>query len=75
MGWGYGYPEYVTVAEKKAKAERNLIKLKKKPKYKDIEPIVIEGSTIANTWWGKAQGFCMRLFLNFHNHILTLYIV
>jgi len=21
------------------------------------------------------QGFCMRLFLNFHNHILTLYIV
>jgi len=23
----------------------------------------------------KDQGFCMRLFLNFHNHILTLYIV
>jgi len=29
----------------------------------------------AHSYHVDPQGFCMRLFLNFHNHILTLYIV
>ena len=37
--------------------------------------IYLAALTTINPSLYEAQGFCMRLFLNFHNHILTLYIV
>jgi uncharacterized Zn finger protein len=47
-----GYPEYVPVAERRAKAERKFAQLRKKnPKLK---PIIIEGRALATTWWGKS---------------------
>ena len=45
------YPRYVSVAEKRAKAARKLKQLTKKNPA--IQPIVLEGSAIAKTWWGK----------------------
>ena len=51
MGY-YGYPKHETVAEKKAKANKAIEKLKKK--NPDIEPIIIAGRTLATSWWGKA---------------------
>ena len=53
MGYyGYGFPKYVSVAEKKQKNARALEKLRKK--MPDAKPITVEGRTIAKTFWGKA---------------------
>jgi uncharacterized Zn finger protein len=52
MSWYNAYPKYVSVAERKAKIEKQLKKLKKdKNKF---EPVVIAGRSIAKTFWGTA---------------------
>ncbi|MFA5507096.1 MAG: helix-turn-helix domain-containing protein [Vulcanimicrobiota bacterium] len=48
---------YVTVAEKRAKAEREMSKLRKKGM--EIQPVKIEGRLIARSFWGK--GWCTHL--------------
>jgi uncharacterized Zn finger protein len=50
--WYDEYPEYVTVAERKAQAALEVEKLRKK--RRDIAPVVIEGQKIAKSVWGKA---------------------
>jgi len=54
--WGgryeWGWPRYVPVAERRAKAERRLEKLRKKGEK--LDPVTIDGRTIARTFWGKA---------------------
>ena len=48
----YGrFPKYVSVRERKAKAEKKLKQLRKK--NPGIKPIMIDGNVIAKTWWGK----------------------
>ena len=49
MGW---FGPYVSVAERKRKAAKEVQKLKKKNQV--CQPVIIEGRTIANTFWGKA---------------------
>lgn len=66
MGY-YGFPKYVTVAEKKVKAKKAIEKLKKK--NLDIQPIVIDGRVIAKTWWGKAWNTNMESYADFSNRI------
>jgi len=51
--WG----RYVPVAERRAKARRKMEQLRKKGK--DIQPVEIEGRTIARSFWGK--GWCDHL--------------
>ena len=51
--WG----RYVPVAERRAKARREMDKLRKKGK--DIQPVNIDGRTIARSFWGK--GWCDHL--------------
>lgn len=63
----YGYPKYVSVAEKKAKAAKSLAKLKKK--NPDIEPVVIEGRSIAQSWWGKAWNLNLESYADYSNRI------
>jgi uncharacterized Zn finger protein len=53
-GYDGGWPPYVSVAERRAKAERESAKLRKKGQK--LEPVAIEGRTIARTFWGKAWG-------------------
>ncbi len=65
----WGYPEYVTVAEKKAKAQKKLAQLKKNKKYQNIEPIVIEGRTISKSWWGKAWCKNLESYSDYENRI------
>jgi uncharacterized Zn finger protein len=63
----WGYPEYVTVAEKKERAARKLKELcKKNP---NIKPVVIEGSAIACTWWGKAWNRNLEQYADYSNRI------
>lgn len=63
----YGFPKYVSVGEKKAKAIKALEKLKKK--NPDIEPIIIEGRTIAKSWWGKAWNLNLESYADYSNRI------
>lgn len=64
--WGY-YPPYITVAKKKAKAAKKLKQLKKK--NPDIKPILLEGSRIAKTWWGKSWNLNLERYADYSNRI------
>ena len=68
MGYYYsGFPRYVSVGQKSAKAQRQLEKLKKK--NPDIAPLVLKGNTIACTWWGKAWNMNLERYADFSNRI------
>lgn len=64
MSW---YPPYVSVAEKRAKAEKKLKSLKKK--MPELKPVVIEGRTLATTWWGKSWNKNLERYADFSNRI------
>jgi hypothetical protein len=51
-GFDDGWPLYVPVAERRKKAAREMEKLRKKGHL--VAPVVLEGRTIARTFWGKA---------------------
>ena len=51
------WPPYVPVSERRAQSEREIAKLRKKGE--DIQPVEIEGRTIARSFWGK--GWCTHL--------------
>lgn len=58
MAYEYGgWPNYVSVAERRSKAERALAKLKKRGH--PVAPVRIEGRQMAATFWGKA--WCQNL--------------
>ena len=61
------FPKYVSVAEKRAKAEKKLKQLRKK--NPDIKPVVIDGRAIAKTWWGKSWNKNLELYADFSNRI------
>jgi uncharacterized Zn finger protein len=61
------YPKYVSVAEKKAKAEKKLKQLMKK--NPGIRPVVIEGKALAATWWGKAWNQNLEKYADYSNRI------
>jgi len=54
--WGE-WGRYVPVAERRAKARREMDKLRKKGK--NIQPVTLDGRTIARSFWGK--GWCDHL--------------
>ena len=58
---------YVPVAQRRAQAKRELNKLRKKGQQ--IEPVEIEGRTIARSFWGK--GWCTHLesFSDYSNRL------
>jgi uncharacterized Zn finger protein len=62
----WSFPKYVCKAEKKAKAEKKLAQLKKK---QDVRPVIIEGSAIARTWWGKAWNKNLERYADYSNRI------
>jgi len=46
------YPEYVPVAQRRARAERKLKQLRKTQPH--LQPVIIEGRALARTWWGRS---------------------
>lgn len=62
-----GYPPYVSVAEKKAQAEKKLRQLKKK--NPGIEPVILQGNALAGTWWGKAWNKNLERYADYRNRI------
>ena len=68
MGYyGYGWPRYVSVGEKRSRARHKLKQLRKK--NPDIRPIEIEGRTLASTWWGKAWNKNLEGYADYSNRI------
>lgn len=63
----YGFPKYESAAEKKAKAKKSLEKLKKM--NPGIEPVIIEGRTLAKSWWGKAWNENLESYADYRNRI------
>ncbi|MCL5971447.1 MAG: hypothetical protein M1499_02670 [Firmicutes bacterium] len=67
MPHDYGFPKYVKVADKRARAQKSLEMLKKKNPQAD--PIVIEGRKLARTWWGKAWNDNLESYSDYANRI------
>lgn len=63
----YGFAPYVSVAEKKAKADRAIEKLRKKDK--DLQPVILKGRTLATTWWGNAWNDNLESYADYENRI------
>jgi len=66
MSW-YGYRPYVSVASRRAQAKHSMQKLKKKGEK--IQPIEINGRTIAHTFWGKAWCNHLEKFSDYANRL------
>jgi uncharacterized Zn finger protein len=58
MGYfGFGWGDYVSVAERRLRAEKELAKLRKRGH--SVAPVTIEGRKIAKNFWGKS--WCANL--------------
>lgn len=66
MAW-YEYRRYVPVAERRRDASRALAKRTKKGL--PVDPVVIEGRTIARTFWGKAWCDNLERYSDFSNRL------
>jgi len=63
----YGFKPYVSVGARRAQAARDLAKLQKKGRK--ISPVVIEGRTIAGTFWGEAWCDNLERYSDFANRL------
>jgi len=63
----YGFKPYVSVGARQARAARELAKLQKKGRK--ISPVVIEGRTIAETFWGEAWCDNLERYSDFANRL------
>jgi uncharacterized Zn finger protein len=63
----YGYAPYVPVAQRRAKAQKQLEKMKKKGL--NVQPVNLAGRKIADSFWGK--GWCdhMESFSDYANRL------
>jgi len=69
MSWGnYGWRPYVPVAQRRAKAARELAKLAKKSGA-TASPVLLEGRAIARTFWGKAWCDNLEAYSDFSNRL------
>ncbi len=71
MSWGYGnyggFGRYVSAAEKRARAAKQVEKLKKKGQA--LSAIQIEGTKIAKTFWGKAWCSNLEAYSDYSNRL------
>lgn len=63
----YDWKPYVPVAQRRAKAEREMKKLAKQGKL--VEPVVIDGRNIAHTFWGEAWCDHLEKFSDYENRL------
>jgi len=67
MSFYYGFAPYVPVAQRQAKAKREMEKLKKKGH--PVSPVEIDGRTIAKTFWGKAWCENLERYSDYQNRL------
>ncbi len=69
MSWGsFGWRPYVSVAERRAKAARELSKLAKRT-GRTASPVVLDGRKIATTFWGKAWCDNLEAYSDYENRL------
>jgi hypothetical protein len=61
------FSPYVSVAEKRARAEKKIRQLKKK--NPDLAPVIIQGRGLAKTWWGKSWNANLERYADYSNRI------
>jgi uncharacterized Zn finger protein len=61
------YPPYIPVAQRRAQAERKLKQLRKQ--NPNMKPVMIEGRTLATTWWGKSWNNNLERYADYSNRI------
>ena len=61
------YPPYVPVAQRRAKAERQIQQLRKKNPH--LQPVIIDGSKLAATWWGQSWNRNLERYADYQNRI------
>ena len=64
---GWGWRPYVSAAERRLRALREMAKLTKKGHL--VSPVVIEGRTIARTFWGKAWCDNLERYSDYENRL------
>jgi uncharacterized Zn finger protein len=67
MGWFYDYRPYVSVAQRRLQAQREVEKRRKKGLV--VLPITIGGRLIAKTFWGKAWCENLESYSDFENRL------
>src|SRR3989304_9076129 len=65
--YDYGWKPYVPVAERRRQAARETARLAKKGRT--VSPVVIKGSKIANTFWGKAWCDNLEHYSDYSNRL------
>src|ERR1700730_19405478 len=63
----FGWHRYVSVAEKRRRAEKQLAKLKKQGR--SIAPVTIEGRTIATSFWGRSWCASLERYSDYENRL------
>ncbi len=67
MGWYYNYRPYVSVAQRRAQAQREMEKRRKRGHA--VSPIAIAGRIIARTFWGKAWCDNLESYSDYANRL------
>lgn len=68
MSWNYGWRPYVPVAQRRARAARELTKLAKK-NGQGASPVQLTGRKIASTFWGKAWCDNLERYSDYANRL------
>ena len=67
MRYYEAFPPYVPVAQRRAKAEKQLRQMQKKnPRLK---PVILTGNSLASTWWGKSWNSNLERYADYSNRI------
>lgn len=67
MSYGWGWKPYVSVAERRRKAERETARLRRKGRA--IAPVVLQGAKLATTFWGKAWGDNLEAYSDYASRL------
>ena len=68
MSWYHQWRPYVPVARRRANAARELARLGKKT-GRQVAPVILEGRTIAGTFWGKAWCDNLEAYSDYANRL------
>jgi len=66
MGY-YDFPPYIPVAKRRATAQKQAEKLRKK--LGQLEPVTVTGRTLAKSWWGKAWNQNLERYSDYANRL------
>ena len=68
MSWSFGWRPYVPVAQRRARAAREMAKLAKK-NGQTASPVLLDGRKIASTFWGKAWCDNLEAYSDYANRL------